>query len=88
MASTTTTFLGLFKATPGTSEQFRTSDINNNWDITDTAAQAQSIATSALVTLTSSGTVNDSARVGGRRIIVSSSEPTTGFSAGDIWIQA
>jgi hypothetical protein len=36
MASTTTPLIGLFKATPGTNEPFRTADINNNWDILDT----------------------------------------------------
>ena len=36
MASTTTPLIGLFKATPGTNEPFRTSDINNNWDTLDT----------------------------------------------------
>jgi hypothetical protein len=35
MASTTTPLIGLFKATPGTNEPFRTADINNNWDILD-----------------------------------------------------
>jgi hypothetical protein len=36
MASTTTTELGLFKPVPGTAEPFRTTDVNNNWDILDT----------------------------------------------------
>jgi hypothetical protein len=36
MASTTTPLIGLFKATPGTNEPFRTADINDNWDILDT----------------------------------------------------
>jgi hypothetical protein len=35
MASTTTTELGLFKPVPGTAEPFRTTDVNNNWDILD-----------------------------------------------------
>jgi hypothetical protein len=35
MASTTTPLIGLFKATPGTNEPFRTADINNNWDTLD-----------------------------------------------------
>ena len=35
MASTTTTELGLFKAVPGSSEPFRTTDVNDNWDILD-----------------------------------------------------
>jgi hypothetical protein len=35
MASTTTPLIGLFKATPGTNEPFRTSNINDNWDILD-----------------------------------------------------
>jgi hypothetical protein len=35
MASTTTTELGLFKPIPGTAEPFRTTDVNNNWDILD-----------------------------------------------------
>lgn len=36
MASTTTPLLGLYKATPGTNEPFRASDINGNWDLLDT----------------------------------------------------
>jgi hypothetical protein len=35
MASTTTTELGLFKPVPGSAEPFRTTDVNNNWDILD-----------------------------------------------------
>jgi hypothetical protein len=35
MASTTTTELGLFKPIPGSAEPFRTTDVNNNWDILD-----------------------------------------------------
>jgi hypothetical protein len=88
MASTTTTELGLFKAIPGTAEQFRTSDINSNWDKVDEAVEIQNNAIDALETLTTSGAVYNSTRVAGRRVIVSSSEPTTGFSTGDIWIQA
>ena len=88
MASTTTTELGLFKATPGTAEQFRTSDINSNWDKVDEAVEIQNNAIEALGILTTTGTVFDSSRVAGRQIIVSSSEPLVGFSTGDIWIQA
>ena len=36
MASTTTPLLGLYKATPGTNEPFRTTDLNGNWDLLDT----------------------------------------------------
>lgn len=37
MSSTNTTNLALFKATPGTAEPFRTSDVNSNWDKIDAA---------------------------------------------------
>lgn len=36
MAFTRTPLIGLFKATPGTNEPFRTADINDNWDTLDT----------------------------------------------------
>ena len=36
MASTTTPLLGLYKATPGTNEPFRATDVNGNWDLLDT----------------------------------------------------
>lgn len=38
MASTSTPNLGLFKATPGSLEPFRTTDINSNWDKVDDLA--------------------------------------------------
>jgi hypothetical protein len=37
MASTTTTELGLFKPVPGSAEPFRTTDVNENWDLVDEA---------------------------------------------------
>lgn len=40
MSSTSTSRLGLFKATPGSAEPFRTSDVNANWDKVDAEAVA------------------------------------------------
>jgi hypothetical protein len=40
MASTLTTNLVLFKATPNTSEAFRVTDVNSNWDKVDAFAVA------------------------------------------------
>ena len=40
MSSSSTSKLGLFKATAGTGEPFRTSDVNANWDKVDAEASA------------------------------------------------
>ena len=55
MASTNTPELNLFKATPGTNEAFRTTDVNANWDKVDTAltvaqltAKVQSVVTTGI----------------------------------------
>jgi hypothetical protein len=40
MSSSLTTNLQLFKATPGTAEKFRTTDVNGNWDKVDSAIGA------------------------------------------------
>lgn len=54
MASTTTTRLALFKATPGTGEPFRTTDVNANLDILDEAGiwqKGSDVASAAGITL-------------------------------------
>lgn len=47
MASTSTS-LGLSKATPGTSEPFSTAVVNGNWDVVDAAVVADRVRLSAI----------------------------------------
>jgi hypothetical protein len=58
MASTTTPTIELFKATPGTNEPFRTSDINDNMDLIDAAFSAEGLAPLVQDTLDDGLTIN------------------------------
>lgn len=57
MASTLTTVLSLFKATPGTKEPFRTSDVDSNLDKIDAAigAKVVKITTTTIQNITTEG---------------------------------
>ena len=48
MASTSTSTIALFKPTPGTSEPFRTSDVNSNSDKVDAAFAADRVRLAAI----------------------------------------
>ena len=58
MASTSTPELSLFKATPGTNEAFRTSDVNANWDKVDTALTVAQLTPKVQSAVTTGITIN------------------------------
>jgi hypothetical protein len=95
MSSEVTDVLALFKAIPNTAEPFRTTDLNDNWDLVDVEAGLVRGRLTAVEgdVATLEGRVDDAdgrlesleSTVGiGLTVFVQSSEPTAN-AVGDLW---